>query len=93
MGENTRAMKQQFEQGLQHLRIQQQTARRQHIELESALEELDTEEAYKVVGNIMVKKDPKDLVQELTEKLETVTKRLEEFEKQEKRLQEKLQQQ
>ncbi len=70
MGENTTPMN-------THLAIQQQALQRQQIELESAIEELDTNEAWKVIGNIMVKKDPQVLKKELQEKLATVTNRLE----------------
>ncbi len=56
--------------------IHKQALQRQLIELESAIEELDTQEAWKVIGNIMIKKDPKALKQELTEKKAGVEQRL-----------------
>lgn len=83
-------MKKQLEHGIQHLTIQKQTMQRRRIELESALEELHTDEAWKVIGNIMVKKKPEVLKQELQEKLDRITQQLKHIEKQETRLQEKI---
>ena len=83
-------MKQQLEQTRQHLLIQKQTATRKRIELESAIEELDTDKAWKVIGNIMVQKKPEELKKELQEQLATTNERLTQLKKQDERIQEKL---
>ena len=61
------------------------------IELDSALQELETtDKAYKIVGKIMVASPKNKLVQELNEKKEVVEVRINNFEKQELKLKESL---
>jgi len=74
-----------LEQNLQQLLSQKQQFQGQLVEIESALEELGkTEDAYKIVGNIMVKMPKPDLEKELNDKKEKVDIRMKSIEKQEK---------
>ena len=62
----------------------------QQIELNSAIKELENvEEAYKIVGNIMVLSKKEDLVKDLQSKKETVDLRIQTMEKQEEQFKEK----
>ena len=86
-------MNQQITQGLQQLQIQKQRLQHERIELESALEELEgSEDSYKVIGNLMVKKSAKSIGEELSQKLEQTTKQIERLEEQHERLQEQAEQ-
>jgi len=77
------------EQNLQAYGVQRQAISSQLVEVESALKEVGkSDEAYRIVGNVMVKADKAKLVEELTEKAETLKKRLDTVEKQESRLRE-----
>jgi prefoldin beta subunit len=59
------------------------------MELESALNEIPkTKEAHKIIGNIMVSIDKKDLESDLKSKKEMIELRLKSIEKQEQRLRE-----
>ena len=81
---------QMLEQALQQLLLQKQTFQLQLMESESALKELQgTQEAYKIVGNIMVLTKKEDLENELKEKKETTELRISSLEKQETRTREK----
>lgn len=85
-------MNNQLEQSIHQLRVQKQRMQHERIELESALEELeDTSDSWKVIGNLMVKKDPASIKDELSKELESVQARIGSLEQQEKRLQEKAQ--
>jgi prefoldin beta subunit len=80
------------EQAMQSYLQQKQTFQAQQLEIESALKELgDSDEAYKIVGNIMVKSSSTDLKKELESKKELVSVRLKAIEKQENSLKEKTQ--
>lgn len=82
-----------IEQNIQHLLMQKQSVQADLIETESALEELEGEsEAYRVIGNLMVKVEPEKLREELKEKKTALETRVESFGKQEQRLREKAQQ-
>src|SRR3989338_6823618 len=71
---------------------QKQQFQAQLYEINSALEEIDTsEEVYKILGGVLLKKKKEDIKKELTEKKEIVTIRITTIEKQEKRLQEQAQ--
>ncbi|MBI4453809.1 prefoldin subunit beta [Candidatus Woesearchaeota archaeon] len=84
------AQLQMIEQNLQQLLSQKQQFNGQMVEIESALEELEkTEDAYKIVGNVMVKVSKSDLNKELTEKKERTEIRIKSIEKQEDKLKEK----
>jgi len=79
-----------FEQGLQSFLQQKQQFQGQMMEIESALEELGpAKEAYKIVGNIMVKTDKDELQKDLQSKKEMLEIRIKAIEKQENQLKEK----
>ncbi len=79
-----------LEQNLQNLIMQKQSFQIQLLEIESALKELEkTQEAYKIVANIMVKGDKEQLKKELNEKKEILELRISTIEKQEKKLKQK----
>jgi len=79
-----------LEQSMQNLMMQKQQFQLQQVEIESALKELEkTNEAYKIVGNIMVLSKKEDLNSELTSKKEIVELRIKNMEKQEDQLREK----
>ncbi len=81
---------QMFEQGLQSFLQQKQQFQGQMMEIESALEELTgAKEAYKIVGNIMVKTDKDELQKDLGSKKEMLEIRIRAIEKQESQLKEK----
>jgi prefoldin beta subunit len=81
---------QMFEQGLQSFLQQKQQFQSQMLEIESSLEELkDSKEAYKIVGNIMVKTDKDELQKDLGSKKEMLEIRIKAIEKQETQLKEK----
>ncbi len=81
---------QMFEQGLQSFLQQKQQFQGQMMELESALEELTgAKEAYKIVGNIMVKTDRDELQKDIESKKEMLEIRIKAIEKQELQLKEK----
>lgn len=87
------AQLQMIEQNLQQLLSQKQQFNGQMVEIESALEELEkTEDAYKIVGNVMVKVSKLDLSKELGEKKERTEIRIKSIEKQEDKLKEKAEQ-
>ena len=66
-----------IEQELQSFLMQKQNFQAQLMEIESALKELDTsDEAYKIVGNIMIKSKKDDLVKDLKSKKEMVELRI-----------------
>ena len=78
-----------IEQNLQQLLGQKQQFQGQMVEIDSALEELKkTEDAYKIVGNVMIKVAKDDLNKELGEKKERTEVRMKSIEKQETKLKE-----
>lgn len=80
-----------LEQNMQAINTQKQQFSSQLVEIESAISELATsKESYKIVGNIMIKKDSKLMAEELTKKKEIVEIRIKSFEKQEEKLVEKM---
>jgi prefoldin beta subunit len=81
---------QMIEQGLQNLMMQKQQFQLQQVEMESALKELEkVNEAYKIVGNIMVLSDKTELKKDLSSKKEVAELRIKTMEKQENQLREK----
>lgn len=79
-----------LEQSLQNFNLQKQQLNSKLLEYESALEELDlTEDAYKIIGNIMVKVNKDSLKKELEEDKKTNTIRINALEKQEQSTREK----
>ncbi len=80
---------QMIEQNLQGFLSQKQTFQAQLMEIESALKELqNSETAYKIVGNIMVKADKAQLAEELNSKKEIAELRIKTLERQETKLRE-----
>ncbi len=79
-----------LEQNMQNIMMQKQQFQSQLIEVTSALEELETtDEAYKIVGNIMVLSKKDGLKKDLESKKEMVELRIKSIEKQETELKEK----
>lgn len=79
-----------LEQSMQNLLMQKQQFQLQQVEIESALKELEkVNEAYKIVGNIMVLSKKDDLKTDLTSKKEIVELRIKNMEKQENQAREK----
>ncbi len=79
-----------LEQSLQNFLVQKQQFQAQFMEISSALEELKTaNEAYKIVGNIMVKATKDDLEKDLNRKKEMIELRIKTLEKQEAQIREK----
>ncbi|MCH8329303.1 MAG: prefoldin subunit beta [Nanoarchaeota archaeon] len=78
------------EQSMQNLLMQKQQFQLQQVEMESALKELEkVDEAYKIVGNIMVLSKKSDLKEDLTSKKEIIELRIKNMEKQEAQLRDK----
>lgn len=81
---------QMIEQSINNLLSQKQQFQSQLIEIDSALTEMkDTNEVYKIVGNIMVKGEKEKLKKDLDSKKEIVELRIKTIEKQEKDIKEK----
>ena len=79
-----------LEHNLTQMHMQKQQLESQQVELSSALSELEkTDEAYRIVGNVMVKATIPDLKKDLSEKKEVLDARLKAIEKQEEKLKEK----
>lgn len=79
-----------LEQSMQSLLMQKQQFQLQQVEIESALKELEkVNEAYKIVGNIMVLSKKSDLEKELASKKEVIELRIKSMERQETQLREK----
>jgi prefoldin beta subunit len=81
---------QRIEQSMQNILMQKQQFQSQMIEIESALNELkNSEENYKIIGNIMVKTNKEELQKDLNQKRELFELRIKTIEKQEKETKEK----
>jgi len=81
---------QMFEQSLQNFLGQKQQFQVQLVEVESALNELNsTDRAYKIVGNIMVETDKNELKADLQSKKEMLELRIKTMEKQEAQVRER----
>lgn len=79
-----------LEQNLQGFLAQKQQFQGQIIEIDSALEELKkSKDAFKMVGNLMVKRDSKSLTEELEKNKEVLNLRISSIESQEKKIREK----
>ncbi len=82
-----------LEQSVQNVLLQKQQFSGQLLEIENALKEVQrVEHAYKIVGNIMVLTKQSDLIEDLNQKKELLTLRIQSLEKQEKKIREKAQQ-
>jgi prefoldin beta subunit len=77
---------------MQQYAMQKQTIHVQLVEMDNALEELQTtkEQPFKIVGNVMIGCDKETLVKELQEKKETAEIRLKNVEKQESQAKQKM---
>ena len=81
-----------YEQSLSQLNIQKQQFQVQVSEIDSALNEIKTQEsAYKIVGSIMIKKSNKEIEKDLLQKKEMMSIRIDSLEKQESKIKEKTQ--
>ena len=79
-----------LEQNVQTVLMQKQQFQAQLFEIESALKEIEkTDEAFKIVGNVMIKADKAAMKTELNSKKEIIDLRLKNLDKQEKQLKEK----
>lgn len=82
---------QNVEQGLHAQAAQRATLQQQLSEVDNALGELEnTSEAYRIIGNIMVKTSPEKMKTELSEKKESINARLQSVQRQETRFREQL---
>lgn len=81
---------QMLEQAMQNSALQVQQLNAQLLELDSAVSELGkTENAFKIVGNLMINTNKDELKENLQKKKESVELRLQTLEKQEERLKDK----
>jgi len=79
-----------IDQNLYSLAQQKQAFQSQLMEVESAMAELETSStAYKIIGNLMVKKDKESLKKELQQKKDVLDIRLKNIDKQEEKLKER----
>ncbi len=78
-----------LEQNLRQFMQQKQSFQAQILEFDSALSELDDKDAYKLVGNILVKKDPKILKEGIQKEKSAVSENLKGLEAQETRIRSK----
>lgn len=82
-----------YQQQLQSILIQKESLNLQNLEIERALEELDKTkqtDAYKITGQIMIKKPVAEIKGELNETKEGINVRIKSLEKTELKLNEKL---
>lgn len=76
-----------MEQKLQGFIMQKQNFQSQLLEIENALHESQgSDEVYKIVGQIVVKSEKKDLVKELEDKKKLLDSKIKEIEKQEEKI-------
>lgn len=82
-----------FQQQLQTIVIQKEDAKLQILETERALEELsksDVKEAYKIAGQIMIKRNADEIKKELEEKIKDLELRTKTLERTEEKIVNKL---
>jgi len=82
-----------LQQQLQAILIQKEDSRLELLENEKALEEIknsSVKEVYKIVGQIMVKKDVEEVKKEIEERISDLELRLSAFEKTEQKINDKL---
>lgn len=90
MSENDINQLQFLQQNLQNIILQKQQFQKQLTEMDSALKEIeDSENVYKILGNLMVASKKSEVKKDLQEKKELFGLRVKNFEKQEKNLKEK----
>ncbi|MEM5828210.1 MAG: prefoldin subunit [Candidatus Aenigmatarchaeota archaeon] len=81
------------QQQYQNVILEIETLKLRSKEIEEVLEELnktEKEEAYKLVGNVLIKTSKQNLINELKEENELITLRLKNLEKHKQKLEEKL---
>ena len=78
-----------LEQNLRQFSQQKQALQTQILEFESAISEIDDQDTYKLVGNILVKKNPKKLKEEMLQEKATNDEALKTLEEQEIKLRDK----
>ncbi|MFH8080771.1 MAG: prefoldin subunit beta [Candidatus Aenigmatarchaeota archaeon] len=82
-----------LQQQLQAVLIQKENSKLELIENERALEEIkksETKEIYKIVGQIMIKKDVEEAKKEIEERLSDLEVRISALEKTEQKIEDKL---
>lgn len=80
-----------LEQNLQQILLQKQQFQAQLLETESALHEVrSTDVAYKIIGTIMLKANKQAVEKELSSRTETATVRMQQLEKQEAAIRERV---
>jgi prefoldin beta subunit len=82
-----------YQQQLQSVLIQKESLKLQAMEIDKALEELNTtknESAYKITGNIIVSKSVEELKKDVAENKEAVEIRIKSLEKTEEKINNKL---
>jgi prefoldin beta subunit len=82
-----------LQQQLQAISIQKEDSKLELIENEKALEEIknsNVKEVYKIVGQIMIKKDVEEAKKEIEEKINDLELRLSAFEKTEQKINDKI---
>ena len=82
-----------YQQQLQTLLLQKESLKMQKIEMERALDELSAckqDSAYKIIGNVMIKKSVEELKNELKETISEIEIRLKTIERSESKIVEKL---
>jgi len=81
---------QNYEYNLQQLLMQKQQIQSNILEIDNALKELEnSNDAYQIIGSVLIKKDSKDIINSLNEKKELLNIRTEAINKQEKTITEK----
>lgn len=79
-----------YEQNAQYIGSQRQRFQAQLLEIDSALNEIkDKKDAYKLIGNIMVKQSSEQIKKELDEKKELINIRIDSIKKQEETIKKK----
>ncbi len=82
-----------LEQSRQAINLQKQNFQMKLMETESALKEIEkSDENYRIIGTIMVKKDKESLKKELEEEKEKLTLRIKNLEKQEETIRNRMKQ-
>ncbi len=80
-----------LEQSRQTINVQKQNLQIKLMETESAIKELkNTKESYRIIGNIMVKKEPDELVKGLNEEKSRLELRINSLDKQEENIRSKM---
>jgi prefoldin beta subunit len=82
-----------YQQQLQSVAMQRENLKLQDLEIDKALEELQSSKeksAYKITGAVMISKPVEEVVEDLKETKEAITIRLKSFEKTEGKITEKL---